>query len=48
MEFFDDVDAFTKFVLEKLGVLAPIELQKKVEYVLEENSEVSLIYNLIK
>jgi hypothetical protein len=48
LEFFDDVDAFTKFVLEKLGVLAPIELQKKVEYVLEENSEVSLIYNLIK
>ena len=42
LEYFDEVDSFTKFILEKLGVLSPYELQEKVKYVLEENTEVSI------
>ena len=43
LDYFDEVDSFTKFILEKLGVLSPYELQEKVKYVLEENTEVSLL-----
>ena len=46
LDYFDDVDSFTKFILEKLGVLSPSELQEKLKYVLEENTDVS-IYILI-
>ena len=41
LDYFDEVDSFTKFILEKLGVLTPAELQEKLKYVLEENTEVS-------
>ena len=41
LDYFDEVDSFTKFILEKLGVLTPLELQEKLKYVLEENTEVS-------
>ena len=44
LDYFDEVDSFTKFILEKLGVLTPYELQEKVKYVLEENTEVSIYY----
>ena len=47
LDYFDDVDSFTKFILEKLGVLTSSELQEKIKYVLEENTEVS-IYIIIK
>ena len=42
LKYFDQVDAFSKFILEKLGVLSPYELQNKLKYVLEENAEVSI------
>ena len=42
LKFFDDVDSFTKFILEKLGVLSPLELQKKLKLVLDVNTEVSI------
>ena len=45
LKYFDQVDSFTKFILEKLGVLSPVDLQKKLQYVLDVNTEVS-IYNL--
>jgi len=41
LDYFDEVDSFTKFILEKLGVLTPAELQEKLKYVLEEHTEVS-------
>ena len=41
LKYFDEVDSFTKFILEKLGVLSPYELQNKLKYVLDENTEVS-------
>jgi hypothetical protein len=44
LDYFDEVDSFTKFILEKLGALTPYELQEKVKYVLEENTEVSIYY----
>ena len=44
IKYFDQVDSFTKFILEKLGVLSPIDLQNKLQYVLDVNTEVS-IYN---
>ena len=44
LEYFDEVDSFTKFILEKLGALSPYELQEKVKYVLEENTEVSIYF----
>ncbi len=44
LDYFDEVDSFTKFILEKLGVLSPIDLQNKLQYVLDVNTEVS-IYN---
>ena len=46
LDYFDEVDSFTKFILEKLGALSPYELQEKIKYVLEENTEVS-IYHLL-
>ena len=42
IKYFDDVDSFTKFILEKLGFLSPNDLQNKLKYVLEENTEVSI------
>jgi len=42
LKYFDEVDSFTKFILEKLGVLSPYELQNKLKYVLDENTEVSI------
>ena len=49
LDYFDDVDTFTKFILEKLGNLSPLELQEKIKYVLEENTEVSTyFYNIQK
>ena len=42
IKYFDDVDSFTKFILEKLGFLSPYDLQNKLKYVLEENTEVSI------
>ena len=42
IKYFDDVDSFTKFILEKLGSLSPYDLQNKLKYVLEENTEVSI------
>ena len=42
LKYFDEVDSFTKFILEKLGVLSPFDLQNKLKYVLEENTEVSI------
>ena len=42
LDYFDEVDAFTKFILEKLGVLTPDELKEKLKYVLEENTDVSI------
>ena len=42
LEYFDDVDAFTKFILEKLGVLSPKDLQEKLTYVIDEGTEVSI------
>ena len=42
LEYFDDVDAFTKFILEKLGVLTPNELKEKLKYVIDKNTEVSI------
>ena len=44
LDYFDEVDSFTKFILEKLGVLSPTELKEKLKLVLEENTDVS-IYN---
>ena len=44
LDYFDEVDAFTKFILEKLGVLSPGELKEKLKYVLEENTDVSIYY----
>ena len=44
LDYFDEVDAFTKFILEKLGVLTPDELKEKLKYVLEENTDVSIFY----
>ena len=41
LDYFDEVDSFTKFILEKLGVLTPEKLQEKLKYVLEEHTEVS-------
>ena len=46
LKYFDEVDSFTKFILEKLGALSPIDLQNKLKYVLDVNTEVS-IYNII-
>ena len=42
LKYFDEVDSFTKFILEKLGVLSPNELQNKLKYVLDVNTEVSI------
>ena len=42
LDYFDEVDSFTKFILEKLGVLTPNELNEKLKYVLEEHTEVSI------
>ena len=47
LKYFDEVDSFTKFILEKLGALSPYELQNKLKYVLEENTEVSIYNHLI-
>ena len=47
LKYFDEADSFTKFILEKLGVLTPNELQNKLKYVLEENTEVSIYLHLI-
>ena len=47
LKYFDEVDSFTKFILEKLGALSPYELQNKLKYVLEENTEVSIYHFLI-
>ena len=47
LKYFDEADSFTKFILEKLGVLTPNELQNKLKYVLEENTEVSIYLYLI-
>ena len=47
IKYFDDVDSFTKFILEKLGFLSPYDLQNKLKYVLEENTEVSIYLHLI-
>ena len=44
LKYFDEVDSFTKFILEKLGVISPLELQNKLKYVLEENTEVSIYF----
>ena len=46
LDYFDEVDSFTKFILEKLGILSPDELKEKLKYVLEESTEVSIsIFN---
>ena len=42
LDYFDEVDSFTKFILEKLGILSPDELKEKLKYVLEESTEVSI------
>ena len=42
LDYFDEVDSFTKFILEKLGVLSPDELKEKLKYVLEENTDVTI------
>ena len=42
LDYFDDVDSFTKFILEKLGVLTSSELQETLKIVLEEKTEVSI------
>ena len=47
LKYFDEADSFTKFILEKLGVLTPNELQNKLKYVLEENTKVSIYLYLI-
>ena len=44
LDYFDEVDSFTKFILEKLGILSPYELKEKIKYVLEESSDVSIYY----
>ena len=47
LDYFDEVDSFTKFILEKLGVLTPNELNEKLKYVLEEHTDVSiLLFNI--
>ena len=44
--YFDGVDSFTKMILEKLGVLSPLELEEKIKLVLEDDTKVSKYYQI--